>query len=85
MDIRFVVENFLESESIMLVDLHWEAVNKIIIDDLKSSYYSLKRDLESPVDTAVFSFDHDEEVFEINRHLQAFKMVLEYYGHIFDE
>ena len=79
------------------VDLPFEAVVGIVTADLMESYRGLKRDLENPLEVGgvsidanievggVFSYDHDEDVAEIKRHIDAFRTVLEYYGVDVDE
>lgn len=68
------------------IDLPFDAVVGIVTADLMESYRVLKRDLENPLEVGgVFSYDHDEDVAEIKRHIDAFRTVLEYYGVDVDE
>ena len=59
------------------------ALETIIRADVKGTLSSLKRDLKSRKrggGAGIFHTDKDEDVAEIRRHIDAFKIVLKYYG-----
>lgn len=61
-------------------ELLGEDVSDFIALDLKKSYKLLKRDLENESSVPVFSYDREEEVKEVTKLLEAFKIVHSYYS-----
>jgi hypothetical protein len=67
----------------MKVEICSQGLDAIIRGDLKSVLDSLKRDLnvrKSGKGVCIFHMDKAEDVAEIQRHIDAFKIVLKYYG-----
>lgn len=67
----------------MKVEICSQGLDSIIRGDLKSVLDSLKRDLKSRKSgkgVCIFHMDKAEDVAEIERHIDAFKTVLKYYG-----
>ena len=67
----------------MKVEVCSQGLDAIIRGDLKSVMDSLKRDLKSRKNgkgICIFHMDKAEDVAEIQRHIDAFKIVLKYYG-----
>lgn len=65
------------------VKLSSDTVTDIVVQDLKSALQGLTRDAKSRASGPGFAiFEHDltEDLAEIERHRQALKLVLEYYG-----
>ena len=65
------------------VELDWDTIDKITISSMKSLVESLEDDLEkrkAGTGMAIFHKDKKKDIAEINRHIDAFKTVLEYYG-----
>lgn len=50
------------------------------VEDLKKSYKQLKRDLKDKNSIPIFSYDRKEQVEEVTRLLEAFKIVHSYYS-----
>jgi hypothetical protein len=67
----------------MKVEICSQGLDAIVRSDLKSVLDSLKRDLKarkSGKGVGIFDTDKAEDVAEIQRHIEAFKIVLKYYG-----
>jgi hypothetical protein len=67
----------------MKVEICSQGLDAIIRGDLKSVLGSLKRDLKarkSGKGVCIFYMDKAEDVAEIQRHIDVFKIVLKYYG-----
>jgi len=65
------------------VELDWDTVDQITTSSMESIVESLEVDLENRKDgtgMAIFHKDKKKDIAEINRHIDAFKTVLEYYG-----
>ena len=65
------------------VELDWDTIDKITTSSMESLVESLEDDLEkrkAGTGMAVFHKDKKKDIAEINRHIDAFKTVLEYYG-----
>ena len=65
------------------VELDWDTIDKITISSMKSLVESLEDDLEkrkAGTGIAIFHKDKKKDIAEINRHIDAFKTVLKYYG-----
>lgn len=64
------------------VEIEWEAVNSIAVENLKDQYQNLQRDLQNRIDGTekygFFSSDKEEDIAEFQRHLDAFEIVLSY-------
>lgn len=67
----------------MKIEVCIEGVNDIIRTDLGETLKNLKDDLKrrkKDNSIAIFHMDKDEDVAEIQRHIDAIKLVLRYYG-----
>jgi len=70
------------------IELPWEAVDKIVIDSIRESMVYLNEELlrikakQEP--TGIFSNDLEEDVFQIEKHLEAFELVIKYFGGLVD-
>ena len=65
------------------VELDWDTVDQITTSSMESLVESLEVDLENRKDgtgMAIFHKDKKKDIAEINRHIDAFRTVLEYYG-----
>lgn len=67
----------------MKIEVCIEGVNDIIRTDLGEALKNLKDDLKRRKkgnSIAIFHMDKNEDVAELQRHIDAFKLVLKYYG-----
>jgi hypothetical protein len=65
------------------VELDWDTIDKITTCSMKSLVESLELDLEKRgADTgiAIFETDKEADIALIEKHIDAFKLVLKYYG-----
>jgi len=64
------------------VELEWDAVDSIVVQVLKNQYNGLKKDLDSRLNDketlGIFSNDKEEDIAEIQKHLDSIKTVLSY-------
>jgi len=64
------------------VELEWDAVDSIVVQALKNQYISLKKDLDRRLNDketlGIFSNDKEEDIAEIQKHLDSIKTVLSY-------
>lgn len=67
----------------MKVEVCIEGVNDIIRADLKDTLKSLQQDLKrrkAGGNLAIFHTDTQQDIAELQRHIDALKLVLRYYG-----
>lgn len=67
----------------MKVEVCIEGVNDIIREDLKDTIKTLKTDLKrrkAKGTLAIFHMDKESDIAELQKHIDAFKLVLRYYG-----
>jgi len=66
----------------LTVELEWDAVDSIVVQVLKNQYNGLKKDLDSRLNDketlGIFSNDKEEDIAEIQKHLDSIKTVLSY-------
>ena len=65
------------------VELDWDTIDKITTCSMKSLVESLEADLEKrKADTgmAIFEVEKELDIAMIEKHIEAFKLVLKYYG-----
>ena len=65
------------------VELDWDTIDKVTTCSMKSLVESFEDDLEkrkAGTGMAIFHKDKRKDIAEINRHIDAFKTVLKYYG-----
>jgi hypothetical protein len=70
------------------VELDWDTIDKITTCSMKSLVESLEVDLEKRrADTgiAIFEVEKELDIALIEKHIEAFKLVLKYYGENADE
>jgi len=64
------------------VELEWDAVDSIVLQVLKNQYNGLKKDLDRRLNDketlGTFSNDKEEDIAEIQKHLDSIKIVLSY-------
>ena len=64
------------------VELEWDAVDSIVVQALKNQYIGLKKDLDSRLNDketlGILSNDKEEDIAEIQKHLDSIKTVLSY-------
>jgi len=64
------------------VELEWDAVDSIVVQVLKNQYNGLKKDLDRRLNDKEtlgnFSNDKEEDIAEIQKHLDSIKTVLSY-------
>ncbi len=67
----------------MKVELCVEGMNTLVRADLKDSLKSLQDDLKKRKaggNIAIFHTDSRQDIAELQKHVEAFKLVLRYYG-----
>lgn len=67
----------------MKIEVCIEGVNDIVRSDLTNSLDNLKDDLKRRKkggSIAIFHMEKDEDIAELQRHIDAFNLVLRYYG-----
>ena len=67
----------------MKVEVCIEDVNDIVRSDLTNSLDNLKDDLKRRKkgdSVAIFHMEKDEDIAELQKHIDAFNLVLRYYG-----
>jgi len=65
------------------VELDWDTIDKITTCSMKSVVENLGYDLEkrkAGIGMAIFDKNKKKDIAEIQRHIDAFKTVLKYYG-----
>ena len=65
------------------VELDWDTIDKITTCSMKSVVESLEADLEKRKDDtgmAIFEKNKKKDIALIEKHIEAFKLVLRYYG-----
>lgn len=65
------------------VELDWDTIDRITTSSMKSLVENLEADLEErKADTgmAIFEKDKESDIALIEKHIEAFKLVLKYYG-----
>ena len=66
-----------------LLPVDWEAVQSLTVSVLKEDLVSLQKDL-SRVENAdrgfAFSLDRGEDIEHIKRHIDAYRLLIKYYG-----
>jgi len=64
------------------VELEWDAVDSIVVQVLKNQYNGLKEELDRRLNDketlGIFLPDKEEDIAEIQRHLDSIKIVLQY-------
>ena len=68
---------------VMKIEVCIEGVNDIVRSDLTNSLDNLKDDLKrrkKGTSIAIFHLKKDEDIAELERHVEAFKLVMRYYG-----
>ena len=74
---------FIDMNKKITVELDWDTIDQITTSSMKSLVESLEDDLEkrkAGTGMAIFHKDKKKDIAEINRHIDAFKTVLKYYG-----
>jgi hypothetical protein len=73
----------------MLIDIPYEAVSKIVTDELKESLQHLEGDYETRknggIQAGVFNSNPEVDLKKIKKTIRALKRVLYYYGENLDE
>lgn len=65
------------------VELDWDTIDRITICSMKSVVESLEADLEKRKDDtgmAIFEKNKKKDIALIEKHIEAFKLVMKYYG-----
>ena len=65
------------------VELDWDTIDRITTSSMKSVVESLEADLEKRKDDtgmAIFEKNKKKDIALIEKHIEAFKLVLKYYG-----
>ena len=65
------------------IELDWDTIDKITTSSMKSLVESLEDDLDkrkAGTGMAIFDKNKKKDIAEIQRHIDAFKTVLKYYG-----
>jgi hypothetical protein len=66
-----------------LLSVDWEAVQSLTVSVLKEDLVSLQKDLlraENADRGFAFSLDRDEDIEHIKRHIDAYQLLIKYYG-----
>jgi hypothetical protein len=67
----------------VMVELDWDTVDKIVQNELRGVYESLKYDLERRAEGkswGIFATDEAEDIAQITEHIYALELILKYYG-----
>lgn len=70
------------------IELDWETIDRITTCSMKSIVEGLENDLEhrkNDTGMAIFEKDKRKDVALIQKHIEAFKLVLRYYGENYGE
>ena len=70
------------------VELDWDTIDRITISSMKSVVESLEADLEkrkNDTGMAIFEKNKKKDIALMEKHIDAFKLVLKYYGENADE
>lgn len=71
------------------VELGWETVDNIVLSQLQDAYSGLVTDLEEREGEGrrggIFDTDKDTDIILIKAHIDAFKLVIKYFGGKVDE
>jgi len=65
------------------IELDWDTIDKITTSSMKSILENLEIDLEkrkSDTGIAIFETDKEFDIILIEKHIEALKLVLKYYG-----
>jgi hypothetical protein len=65
------------------IELDWDTIDRITICSMKSIVENLEADLEKRKDDtgmAIFEKNKKKDIALIEKHIEAFKLVLSYYG-----
>lgn len=65
------------------LSVEWEAAQSLVMSVLKEDMTSLHNDMLSvhgKTSGMVFSLDKDKDISEMAKHLDAFKLIIKYYG-----
>jgi hypothetical protein len=64
------------------IELEYEMVDRIIIQELQSTYKDMKRDLKNRDEGTLAIWDHDpaKDKKMIKKHMEAIELILEFYG-----
>jgi hypothetical protein len=65
------------------IELDWDTIDRITTSSMKSILENLEKDLEARKDDsgmAIFVNEKEYDVVLIEKHVEAFKLVLKYYG-----
>jgi hypothetical protein len=65
------------------IELDWDTIDRITTSSMKSLLENLEDDLEKRKDDtgmAIFEKDKESDIALIEKHIDAFKLVLKYYG-----
>jgi len=65
------------------VELDWDTIDRITTSSMKSLVQNLEVDLRKRKDNtgmAIFEKDKKKDIALIKKHIEAFKLVLKYYG-----
>ena len=65
------------------VELDWDTIDRITTSSMKTLVECLEADLEKRKDDtgmAIFETDKEVDIALIEKHIDAFKLVLKYYG-----
>ena len=65
------------------VELDWDTIDRITTSSMKSLVQNLEVDLRKRKDDtgmAIFEKDKKKDIALIKKHIEAFKLVLKYYG-----
>jgi hypothetical protein len=66
-----------------LLSVDWEAVQSLTVSVLKEDLVSLQKDLlrvENADRGFAFSLEKDEDIEHIKRHIDAYQLLIKYYG-----
>lgn len=67
-----------------MVELDYEATDRIVVLNLREMYEDFLADLERRKNNegcAIFETDKDKDIKFIKKHLKAMRMILRFYGH----
>lgn len=63
----------------LTVEVDWELSDKIVLENLRASKKSFEEDLENPDANVFFWGDPDKDRAEIQKHIDAINLIIDWY------
>jgi len=62
------------------IELDWDTIDRITTSAIKDALRNLEFDLKDVGDSTYFVLEKEKDIVHLEKHIDAFKLVLEYYG-----